>query len=264
MVRVLFLSQRGSVRSQMAKGFARRIVDGDDVALINVGVEAQPVEARAIEVMGEVDIDISQQPSRSLKDLDATAYDLVIILSSMVPMNGDSLPGAPTIIRWDIPDLLSHEGNNDMQQWRHVRDEIRQKVEGFFRGGCITAIISQQNNIEVMLDHLSDGILAHDTHRKITWFNRAAEQITGYERREVIGQHCGEIFQGGFCAGKCSFQAGQPNFDTVHYPLNITTKDGQSRRVEMSVVAMRNSKGEFQGVLASFHDNTEVLQLRDE
>jgi len=263
-VRVLFLSQRGSVRSQMAKGFARQVVAGDEVALTNVGIEAQPVDSRAIAVMAEVDIDISQQPSRSLKDLDATAYDLVIILSATVSMNGDSLPGTPTIIRWDIPDLVSQEDTEDLQPWRQVRDGIRRNVEGFFRGGCITAIISQKNNIEVMLDHLTDGILAHDSHRKITWFNRAAERITGYDRHEVIGQHCGEVFQGGFCGGKCSFRDGQPEFETVHYPLNITTKDGRARRVEMTVVAMRNGSGEFQGVLASFHDNTEVFQLRDE
>ncbi|MCP4713207.1 MAG: hypothetical protein GY869_31640, partial [Planctomycetes bacterium] len=165
MVRVLFLSQRGSVRSQMAKGFARQVVSDQEVALANVGIDAQAVDSRAVALMAEVDIDISQQPSRSLKDMDATAYDLVIILSATVSMNGDSLPGAPTIIRWDIPDLLSQEDPENMPKWRQMRDEIRRHVESFFYGGCTTAIISQKNNIEVVLDHLTDGILAHDTHR---------------------------------------------------------------------------------------------------
>ena len=84
MVRVLFLSQRGSVRSQMAKGFARQVVSDQEVALTNVGIEARAVDSRAVAVMAELDIDISQQPSRSLKDMDATAYDLVIILSAIV------------------------------------------------------------------------------------------------------------------------------------------------------------------------------------
>ena len=63
MVRVLFLSQRGSVRSQMAKGFARQVVSDQEVALTNVGIEARAVDSRAVAVMAELDIDISQQPT---------------------------------------------------------------------------------------------------------------------------------------------------------------------------------------------------------
>ncbi|KPK76107.1 MAG: Fis family transcriptional regulator [Phycisphaerae bacterium SM23_30] len=124
--------------------------------------------------------------------------------------------------------------------------------------------MSLKNNIEVILDHLSEGIIAHDSQRKITWFNRAAERITGYDRHEVVGKKCDEVFPGGFCGGKCSFTDKLPDFDRLYYPLKINTKDGHQRRVEMLVAAMRNDQGDFQGVLASFHDITEFTRLRQQ
>ena len=41
-----------------------------------------------------------------------------------------------------------------------------------------------------LLDHLYDGLYFVDPQRKITFWNRTAEQITGYTAEEVIGSHC--------------------------------------------------------------------------
>ncbi len=264
MVNLLFLSQRGNIRSQMAEGFAHRLVSADEVTITNVGVEAHPLDQRAVTVMAETGIDISSQPSRSLAELNSAAFDLAIELTSVAEVQFAVLPGAPTVLRWDVPDPLRDGDQVELDQFRAVRDEIKHRLEACFTGGYLTAILSLQNNFEVVLDHVSEGIIAHDTQRMITWFNRAAERITGYDHREVIGQKCDNIFPGGFCGGKCSFTDELPDFDKLHYPLKINTKDGRQRRVEMSIVSMRNEHGDFQGVLASFRDITEVTQLRQQ
>ncbi len=124
-------------------------------------------------------------------------------------------------------------------------------------------LISDKENLERILDNLSEGILAHDKERRILFFNRAAEDITGYRREDVVGKDCHEAFGTPFCGGSCSFQEGPPNFfEHVCYPLNILTTEGESRRVEMSVTGMRDVKGDFVGVLASFKDVTELIGLR--
>ena len=51
-------------------------------------------------------------------------------------------------------------------------------------------VISNQKNLERVLDNLKDGIVAHDLNRRIFYFNRAAEKITGYSRKEVLGTTC--------------------------------------------------------------------------
>jgi len=264
MIHLMFLSQRGSSRSQMAKGFAKLLVSPDEVLITNVGCEAGSIDPRAIKVMSEVGIDISRQPHKRLADLNASAADLVIALSEKATLDCSVLPGAPAMVCWDVPDPQESGELDEMSNFRRVRDIIKRRVEDFFTGGYLPALVAQKRTSEIILDHFSDGIIAHDINRRITWFNRAAEEITGYSRREVIGRDCHDVFEDGFCRGKCSFDDSKqlPIFEKLQYPLKITTKDGQPCQVEMSVVSMKNDKGIFQGVLASFHDITEVTQLR--
>jgi len=126
-------------------------------------------------------------------------------------------------------------------------------------------IIARQRNLQNVLDNLMEGIIAHDLNRKVLFFNRAAEKITGYSRQEALGRDCHEIFGGPFCGSKCTF-CGQPPDSLGHhtYVINAATRAGDSRQIEMSVTGMYDETGAFVGVLAAFRDITEItsLQLR--
>ena len=63
-------------------------------------------------------------------------------------------------------------------------------------------LLSDKKNLERILDNLVEGIIAHDTERRILFFNRAAEEITGYDRREILGRDCHQVFGTPFCGGK--------------------------------------------------------------
>ena len=123
--------------------------------------------------------------------------------------------------------------------------------------------LSVIKNLEDILDNLTEGIIAHDKERRILFFNRAAEKITGYSREEVLGKDCHEAFGGPFCGGRCSFQEGHPDsLDHLSYPLNILTRHGEPRRIEMSVSGMNDNTGGFVGVIASFRDVTDLIALK--
>jgi len=51
-------------------------------------------------------------------------------------------------------------------------------------------------------------------------------------------------------------------FDADRYNTSITTKGGLSRRIEMAVTMMTDENGKDWGVLASFRDVTDLLQLK--
>jgi len=124
-------------------------------------------------------------------------------------------------------------------------------------------VISNQKNLERVLDSLKDGIIAHDLDRRIFYFNREAENITGYSRKEVLGRDCHQAFGGPFCGGRCSFLEDKPALtDKIEYPLNIITKNGESRQVEMSLVMMKDNQDRDFGVLACFRDITDLLDLK--
>jgi len=130
----------------------------------------------------------------------------------------------------------------------------------------LNTILSNEKNLERILDNLKDGIIAHDLNRRITYYNKKAEEITGYRKKEVLGKDCHKIHGRPFCGNRCSFLYSDPPDtslqDFLEYPIDIITKDGEFRRVEMSVTLMKDENGNYFGVLAAFRDVTEMLNLQ--
>ena len=44
---------------------------------------------------------------------------------------------------------------------------------------ALEKLLADKENLERILDALMEGIIAHDKQRRILYFNRAAEKITG-------------------------------------------------------------------------------------
>jgi sigma-54 dependent transcriptional regulator, acetoin dehydrogenase operon transcriptional activator AcoR len=127
----------------------------------------------------------------------------------------------------------------------------------------LESLLADKRNLEQILDNLMEGIIAHDKDRRILFFNRAAENITGLTKDEVVGRDCHQVFQGPFCGNRCSFCGEAPKSLThTSYPLNILTKSGEPRRLEMSVTGMTDESGCFVGVLAAFRDMTDLIGLK--
>ncbi|MCP4373605.1 MAG: PAS domain S-box protein, partial [Deltaproteobacteria bacterium] len=125
-------------------------------------------------------------------------------------------------------------------------------------------LISNQKNLERVLDNLKDGILAHDLNRRIFYFNRAAEKITGYSKKGILGKDCHKAFGEPFCGGRCSFFNDKPTLtDKAEYSVNLRTRGGKFRQVEMSLVMMRDDNNEDFGVLACFRDITDLLSIKN-
>jgi len=124
-------------------------------------------------------------------------------------------------------------------------------------------ISSTQSNLVRILDNLKEGIIAHDLNRNIFFFNKAAEEITGHSREDVVGKDCHEAMGGPFCGEKCAFHGSTPTFkDKNEYSITIVTKTGESRRLEMTSTMMKDDDGQNMGVLASFRDVTDILDLQ--
>ena len=124
-------------------------------------------------------------------------------------------------------------------------------------------IWSSQTNLERILDNLKEGLIAHDLNRKIFFFNREAEQITGYSRDEVLGRDCHRAFGTPFCGERCSFCNERPAIEAhTEYAISIITKGGETRRLEMSVSAIEDENRDVFGVLTSFRDVTDLLSCQ--
>jgi sigma-54 dependent transcriptional regulator, acetoin dehydrogenase operon transcriptional activator AcoR len=125
-------------------------------------------------------------------------------------------------------------------------------------------LLEDKENAERILENLKDGIIAHDNERRIFFFNRAAEEITGYSKADILEKDCHEAFGDALCGDRCSFLCKPPgfDFDNIEYPLNILTKKGTYRRIEMSVTKMTDANGRLSGILAAFRDVTDLINLK--
>ena len=116
-----------------------------------------------------------------------------------------------------------------------------------------------------ILDSLGEGLFTVDKNFKINFFNRAAEKITGYQREEVLGKYCKQIFRSKLCVEKCPIaqvlEMGKTHFDVSS---KIVNKYGQKVPVRLSAAVLRNNHSEEPiGGVISFRDLSE-LQLLSE
>ena len=123
MKRVMFVCKKNSRRSQMAEGFARTLGSGV-ISVASSGLEASKVDSKAVEVMAEIGIDISNQTSKPLSDFKANDYDAVISLCGC----GVNLPEA-WVLREIFQDWqLDDPEGEPIETFYRVRDEIKERV----------------------------------------------------------------------------------------------------------------------------------------
>ena len=259
MTQLLFLCTANSARSQMAEGFARALAP-DGVVIVSAGTQpAENLHPLACKVMAEAGVDISAQATKGFSELPLGAIDVVVTLCSSAAKECSlMLPGHPTQVDWNLPDPAAARGTESekLAVFRKTRDKIKQLVDDLFDHGYLKALTWANNKASLILNSLSEGIIAHDMDRHIVFFNETAENITGYSRSEVVGQDCHEVFPEGFCGEKCGFRDKAPSFDSVTYHIDFTTKTGENRHLEMTVRAIKDDNENMLGVLASFRDLT--------
>jgi diguanylate cyclase (GGDEF)-like protein/PAS domain S-box-containing protein len=120
-----------------------------------------------------------------------------------------------------------------------------------------------------LLEHLHDGVYFTDLERRITYWNRSAEQITGYQAAEVIGSRCADNIlvhvdmEGvSLCLGRCPMAAAMT--DGQHRAAEVYLKHKSGHRVPVSVRVspLLDSHGEIIGGAELFSDISSQHVLR--
>jgi PAS domain S-box-containing protein len=126
----------------------------------------------------------------------------------------------------------------------------------------IDRIHYEERSLKIILDNLNVGIFTVDRGGRITFFNTEAEKISGFSRREVLGQPCTVIFEADDPEEVCLLK--ETIVDGVSRGSRrgkMTTRDGVTIPIQASYMALRNEKGSVVGGLTTFHDLTLVHQL---
>ncbi|SFM06533.1 arsenate reductase (thioredoxin) [Salibacterium qingdaonense] len=126
-----FLCTGNSCRSQMAEGFGKKYLP--DWNVYSAGIEAHGVNPKAVEVMKETGIDMSEHSSDKI-DMELLQHaDMVVTLCGHA---NDVCPAVPPHVKrehWGFDDPAHAEGTEE-EKWavfQRVRDEIGECIRRF-------------------------------------------------------------------------------------------------------------------------------------
>jgi len=125
--------------------------------------------------------------------------------------------------------------------------------DGFFRG---------------ILDSLHDGVYFVDVNKKITYWNKGAERITGYESSEAVGISCSDnllVHIDGkgmnLCKTGCPLAQTLTDGHVRETEAYLQHKDGHRLPVLIRVSPLRDSSGNIVGAVETFSDNSSKAAL---
>lgn len=105
------------------------------------------------------------------------------------------------------------------------------------------------------VDSLNLGVCFLDKHKKITYWNKGAENVTGFLGVDVLGKKFG------FVKKDCPISKSLQDGSQRDAGANIKRKNGERIHVSMKVVPKRNEKDEVVGANVMFHDISSQMVL---
>jgi arsenate reductase len=124
MKKLLILCTGNSCRSQMAEGIARHLY-GDLCDVYSAGTKPSFVHPKAIEMMKEINIDISNHTSKSATEFKNENIDLIITVCDNAKESCPVFLGPQKKLHWSFED----PAQADLEKFREVRDLICDKFE---------------------------------------------------------------------------------------------------------------------------------------
>ena len=114
----------------MAEGWARYF-SGDDIQVQSAGIVAHGKNPRAMRVMNEAGVDISQQESTALTDDMLQWADYLVTVCGHADEHCPVLPPGIRKEHWPLNDPAKAQGTDEeiMAVFRASRDDIRDRVD---------------------------------------------------------------------------------------------------------------------------------------
>lgn len=129
---ILILCTGNSCRSQMAEGYIRHFAK-EKATVYSAGVETHGVNPKAIKVMNEDGIDISNHTSDLMDQYVNTNFDYVITVCDSAKERCPFFPSSAVKLHHNFPDPAKATGTDEevIDEFRNVRDQIKSYCKTF-------------------------------------------------------------------------------------------------------------------------------------
>lgn len=117
----------------------------------------------------------------------------------------------------------------------------------------------------VILNSIADGVFTTDNEGKITFINKAGQEITGFSSKEAVGRYCFDVFRADICQTRCALKETlKTKKEIINLPATILKKGGQKVPISISTAVLKNEKGQIIGGVETFRDLSAIEELKKE
>jgi len=133
MKNILVLCTGNSCRSQIAHGYLDHFVNPEKGIVYSAGVETHGVNPKAITIMKEEDIDISNHTSNNINEYASIPFDFVITVCDNAKERCPFFPSQAVRFHYNFPDPAKAVGTDAeiLEQFRIVRESIKAYCQNF-------------------------------------------------------------------------------------------------------------------------------------
>ena len=98
-------------------------------------------------------------------------------------------------------------------------------------------VFSNEQQKNIILDSIADGVFTIDSEWRITSFNKAAENITSINKNEAIGRHCWEVFRASICEESCALRKTmETGNQIINESIFIVSSEGEKVPADLELV----------------------------
>jgi len=117
---------------------------------------------------------------------------------------------------------------------------------------------------QIIFNSISDGIFTVDKNCKITSFNRAAEEITGFSASEAINKHCFDVFRTDICNKQCALKDTLKTEEPIeNIRVTIISRYGCEIPISVTTTLLKDKSDKVIGAVELFKDISELEHLRE-
>ncbi len=117
--------------------------------------------------------------------------------------------------------------------------------------------------LPLILDVIDQSIFTIDKHGFITFFNRAAEELTGYSSDEVLGKKCSDVFLTELCDRGCPLKQTIQSGHRMHdRRIHLQVKDRRKIPVAITTALLATHEGDVLGGVEIIKDLSSLEHLK--
>lgn len=152
-------------------------------------------------------------------------------------------------------------GNHNFSNWpQFVATQLHR-----YNVKALERIYQKEESFIEILNRIPDGLFTTDKDWRITFFNPAAEKITGFSAYDAVGMYCKDVFKNAICESDCALKRAVAEGHNIHNrEYSITNIDGQQVPIICSTSAFKDGSGRITGGLEIFKDISEIRRLQEE